>query len=81
MTRAQVQLAVLATQEAMRGEPIDVTQREGFDPQSPESVLTSAELENFDGAKLVIDALSEHIQSTERLVTQVRPRHGAPGIV
>ncbi len=81
LPRAQAQLAVLATQEAMRGEPIDVTQREGFDPESPESVLTPAELGNFDGAKLVIDAISNHIQASERLITQRRPYRTMPGRV
>jgi hypothetical protein len=79
LPRAQAQLAVLATHEAQRGEPIDVTLREGFNPESPESVLNSSELENFDGAKLVIDAISQHIHASNRLITQRKPYRTTPG--
>ncbi len=79
LPRAQAQLAVLATQEAFRGDPMDVTLRDGFDPDSPESVLTEEELKNFDGAKLVIDAISQHIHASERLITQRKPYRTAPG--
>ena len=78
---AQAQLAVIATSAESRGLPLDITERTDFSPENPSRSLTEAELANFDGAGLVVSALSTYVKSLDRLDHAEYPRGIAPGTV
>jgi hypothetical protein len=79
LTLAQIQLAVVATNEVQRGEPLDVTLRKGFDPELPSEVLTPSEFANLGGAQLVISALKQHIEASDHLANKHGPVGTIPG--
>ncbi len=74
LPRAEAQLAVIATDRAFRGEPTDISEREGFDPANPADVLTPDEALNLADSKLVVDSLKSYIDTTFRLQNKVAPR-------
>ncbi|MEO8862840.1 MAG: hypothetical protein ABI354_00755, partial [Candidatus Saccharimonadales bacterium] len=71
--RASAQLAVVATEEALRADPIDVSQRKDFAPEAPKAVLNADETANLQGAELVVDSLKVYLGASLGLLKLLTP--------
>jgi len=75
LPRAAAQLAVTIASEGFTdGPPKNLSDREGFNPDSPADSLNKKELQRLPEAMLVIDALHEYIDLTLRLANKKGPR-------
>ena len=77
--RAEDEPVVTGRTKAPPVVPLDITQREGFDPNNPAKVLSDEERRRLPGASLVVDSMRDYIDLTLRLSNQRPPqvtRHG-----
>jgi len=81
LPRAAAQLAVaLASEGFTDGPPKDLSDRKGFNADSPSDSLNKKELLRLPEATLVINALQEYVDLTLRLGNQERPRVSGGGV-
>lgn len=69
IARAQLAASIASTRDVSA----DITERDGFDPDHPENVLTSSEVTRLTEATVIVNALRDYVSGTLRLQSSRGP--------
>jgi hypothetical protein len=77
---AAAQLAVSLTEAALRGQPVDITQRDDFDSANPNMILSAVELERLPEANIIVVAIGSFVSTSIRLQNREKPQVHGTGV-